>query len=585
MGLDISGGINNSNDAITQISELGVNTIKDKLNDLFDIENPDGVNAQLRARNNENSLKSSNVEDSSLNIAAVGVKPTQENRGTRDSGIFYNDDVESYKHIDGNSEEITIGERPYSVFNKYSLVNFRGTPIYSEGGKGSNCKSKFFNKIDPRTLVNPTASKIIELTNGAGGKGYKYQYSDFALAKYFGKIPNNMMITLRRFAFPCPDDIISPSGLTGENVQQPDIARAVTWLGEATGNSMSEIMNFSHGFTWKNAEAKVEEKQAMTQRRSGKLGAAIAGDRIAKAVSNVASGRSAEQQKRLDNGGAGFDSFTNTYPNHVFGPLNVIKSTLVREQGLNFNQEFKLKFEYELRDLGGANPKILMLDQLSNILALTYNNAPFWGGDVRYIGDGAVARPLGKIGLLKDGDFSGYMKSIVTDISGKKTDSLGGTGEGSAFGNLTEKAGEFIKGGGIKKTFNNLLSGALMDMFNSPQGGQNAAALLSGDSTGQWHVTIGNPLNPIAVIGNLACTDTSVNFEGPMGLQDFPEKLVVEVTLKPGRPRDKADIESMFNSGRGRFYLQPADSVDINDTTDVSAYGNIDKEIRKQANG
>ena len=89
MSLDISGGINNSSDAITQVSELGVSTLKDKLNDLFDIENPDGVNAQLRTKNNENSLKSSIEEDSSLNIAASVNAITQETRASRNVDVFY----------------------------------------------------------------------------------------------------------------------------------------------------------------------------------------------------------------------------------------------------------------------------------------------------------------------------------------------------------------------------------------------------------------------------------------------------------------------------------------------------------------
>jgi len=582
MSLDISGGINNSSDAITQVSELGVSTLKDKLNDLFDIENPDGVNAQLRTKNNENSLKSSIEEDSSLNIAASVNAITQETRASRNVDVFYNQDVDSYKHKDGEGNaNITLGKRPYSLFNKYSLVNFRGTPLFGEGGKGDSNKSKFFNKIDPRTLINPTASRIIELTDAGGSNGYKYQYSDFAMAKYFGRIPNNMMITLRRFTSPAPDDIISPLGLTGANSQEPDIARAVTWLSETTGNTMAEIMKFSHGFNWKEAEAEVQTVQSQNNASSGKVGAIINNNKVLKAASNAASGRTQAQQERLDNGGAGYDSFSNTYPNHVFGPLNVIKKTLVREQGLKFDQEFKLKFEYELRDLGGANPKILMLDQLANMLALTYNNAPFWGGDVRYIGDGSVARPLGNVDLLKSGDYGGFMKSIVSDFTGNNT--------GSTMGDITKGIKDFgMKG--VGDTLNNLLSGSMMKMFNSPQGGQAVAALLSGDPTGQWHVTIGNPLNPIVVIGNLACTDTSINFEGPMGLQDFPERMVVEITLKPARPRDKAEIESMFNTGRGRFYIQPADAIDINATVDVNAYGKTqkspkDKELRKQANG
>ena len=139
-----------------------------------------------------------------------------------------------------------------------------------------------------------------------------------------------------------------------------------------------------------------------------------------------------------------------------------------------------------------------------------------------------------------------------------------------------------------------MLGGSLMKMFNSPQGAQAVNALLTGDPVGQWHVTLGNPLNPIAVIGNLVCTNTAVNFEGAMGVQDFPEKMVVSISLKPGRPRDKADIESMFNSGRGRFYLQPNDgTTDINNTLNVDPYGktkgspasNLDPVARKIANG
>jgi hypothetical protein len=67
--------------------------------------------------------------------------------------------------------------------------------------------------------------------------------------------------------------------------------------------------------------------------------------------------------------------------------------------------------------------------------------------------------------------------------------------------------------------------------------------------------------------------------EGPLTLEGFPTKIVLTVKLKPSRPRDKAEIESMFNAGRGRLYLQPEldGARDINEVYDVSAYGNKDK--------
>ena len=50
------------------------------------------------------------------------------------------------------------------------------------------------------------------------------------------------------------------------------------------------------------------------------------------------------------------------------------------------------------------------------------------------------------------------------------------------------------------------------------------------------------------------------------------------VALKPGRPRDKSEIESMFNAGRGRMYLQPeVEGKSLDDVVDVSQFGNKDR--------
>lgn len=507
--------------------------------------------------------------------------------GSTTKSKYYSDIVDSEKYKPTQAgykgkNPVTAGKRPYSAFNKYSLVNYRGTPLgFAEDGyvsaEGGNT---FYQKINIDDLKNPTVTQIIEATNIDDNYAYRYQYSDFALAKYYGKIPNNMLITLRRFAYPAPDDIITPKGLDKDGnmvkIQQPDIARAVTWIGEAPGNALGEMVKFSNGFGWKDAEAQVQTLNSQQGASSGTFGSIVENNKILSAMANAGAGRDAVAAN-ANKQNAGYDSFSNTYPNHVFGPLNVIKKVLVREQGLNFEQEFKLKFEYELRAFEGANPKIMMLDQLANILALTYNNAPFWGGSVRYISDGSVAKPLGNLSKLREGDYLGFAGSIVEDMG--KMFKGAGAGFGGAAGALLN--GDFEGAlGALKnnKFLNNLIGGSAMEMFNTPQGGQAVASLLTGDPTGQWHLTVGNPLNPIMVIGNLCMTDCEITFSGGMGIQDFPEHMTAIITLKPGRPRDKAEIESMFNSGRGRFYLQPDDVADINKTVDVSAYGNKDKK-------
>lgn len=76
-------------------------------------------------------------------------------------------------------------------------------------------------------------------------------------------------------------------------------------------------------------------------------------------------------------------------------------------------------------------------------------------------------------------------------------------------------------------------------------------SLLDGRAVGEWHLTIGNPMNPIANIGNLCCTGCDVEFNDVLGLDDFPTEVTFKISLTHGRNRAKQDWESIFNSGNG----------------------------------
>ena len=79
-------------------------------------------------------------------------------------------------------------------------------------------------------------------------------------------------------------------------------------------------------------------------------------------------------------------------------------------------------------------------------------------------------------------------------------------------------------------------------------------SLLSGDDVGLWHVTIGNPRNPILAMGNLILTNSTVTHSGPLGIDDFPSELKVSVTLKHARPRDLTEISRMYTKGASTIY-------------------------------
>ena len=107
-------------------------------------------------------------------------------------------------------------------------------------------------------------------------------------------------------------------------------------------------------------------------------------------------------------------------------------------------------------------------------------------------------------------------------------------------------------------------------------------ALLIGEPVGEWHVTIGNPLNPIAMIGNLICDNIEVEFGNELGPDDFPLDLKITVNLEHGMARDRDAIQSMFNRGMGRIYdLPDAMSGSADFETSVDDYtGNQSKTGR-----
>jgi len=537
----------------------------------------------LNSENKISPLESqTNFGRSSAYAAGIQTADTRDiDKLIKGNNTLYDQPVDSYKYTPSDVEgakgakgegrkkgppgpAINEGLVPYSAFNRYTLMKYRGTPLTGLVAGANVDLKKDYNLINAETLVEPTVTNIIQMTNEHGSLGYRYNYSDFAMCKYIGKIPNNYMITLRRFPFPVEDDIITPMVIAAdgkkENAKSPDIARAITWMSEATGNNLSDMLALDYKYHWEEKKADVQTVTATNSDSSGgKLGSGLMSTRVGKAFMGAGQGMNGVQVKQTEAAGSGFDPMKETYPNHVFGPFNKIVSMMTRGQdGLLFEKEFTVKFQYEMKGIYGANPKVLFMDQFANILALTYSNAPFWGGEVKYLGSGSIGKPFGNIDLLRGGQYKEFLGSVMKDLQGMAT-------------NIVDDIKKNGLGG--SKVVSNLLGGALMDLFNSPQAPAIANALLTGDATGQWHITVGNPLNPMMVMGNLIITGTKINFKGGNGVQDFPEEMEVEITLKPGRPRDKADIESMFNAGRGRFYLKPNDGVDINKTRDVSEYG------------
>ena len=512
--------------------------------------------------------------------------PTIEAFPNGNESIYGNNFIQSQKFEDKDKGSIHAGMGVRSKFNAWSLFKFLNQPDVTDPKDVTN---HGYNKaVVNSDIINPTAKRIIVDAMTKDSLSYNYSYSDFAATEHFGQISNDYLVTLRRFAYPVPDDIINTKDFKkgssqAVDITQPDLARALTWMSPALGNDMKNVLAFGTKFNWKTEESQMQELSGGTAaNKRGTLGARIDGSSLMSAVESGVNGYSADAAARKRARGDGYDAMSATYPNHVYGPLNVIKKVLVREQGLEFDQSFELNFYYDLKGGPTTSPKVMFMDVMANLLALTYNNAPFWGGGARWVGgsgSSSTGKPFGDYEKLKNGDYAGFAQSIVTGISTKF--SAGAADLKAGVNGILSKG---LNGIGDSKILDNVIGGGLMKLLGGggAQGGQTAAAFLTGDPTGQWHLTIGNPMAPIMVCGNLALESSKIEFEGPLGYEGFPTKLKLTVTLKPARPRDKGEIESMFNAGKGRFYLTPdvPGARDLDDVVDVSQYGNKDKKLR-----
>ena len=473
---------------------------------------------------------------------------------------------------------------PRSVFNKYALFNFRGFYGGLTGGSPfADIRDSANNKtMGGENSKNVSIAKLIEYFNQNYPRiGYTAQ--DFLYCKYYKQVPVNHLITLRRFPTPVNDNIFDLTATPGSkdpkapapseavDATQTAGVTAVTYMGEKAGNKLDDILTMSYGLNYKEVKSEMEDISSgdggyTSQPFYSKMGG------VGKATADAFKGISSRQKFAAQNMSTG-DKLGTTYANFVIGPVNVIDSTQIRDRGMKFSNDLKLNFEYELKSLNYVNPKIAMIDIISNMLTMTYNNGQFFGGGQRYYGSaGAVASQFGDINKLKQGDFSGYIGSVVTDVeTGFKNVFGGGTGEF----NLENGIEGLLKVG--KTMLGNMLGGFLSDNVGAVSGTQASKALISGEPTGDWHVTVGNPLNPIVTMGNMYCDNSTMTLGHGLGYDDFPMEVKFEIDLKHGKPRDKGDIENMFNAGRGRIYASAQGEEDILNLAgkDIATYGSV----------
>lgn len=452
-----------------------------------------------------------------------------------------------------------------ALFNPLFMVQYVGitpnTPLLNTAKSNSGQNGTIIDTTDCRisTLVNESLQRdsILGLA--------RYRYVDFMYCKDLGKLANNHLITLRKFVYPIGDNIFQHY-----EDSAGDVGRLVTWFG-TEDNKLEDILNFQYSASWKPLEAKIQEVNSKEDGQNrGPIGMLL---NSANPGYNKMQGEGHTGRQNIfgflginrgysDDNGEILPNYDN---NKIYTPKNTIQDTVLYEGKLTFTHEFNLTFCYKLRAYDNINPRSAMLDLIGNIMNVTYRRGKFWGGDRKWIGPpqnksgwdransminsawskgGSVLEGLAN-GNIKLGDLLGMMGNAITGLIGNIKQAYNDAKGDNFVSKLTNQ----IKDSGLSQA----ALGELKNKLGRPAL-YAMDSLLKGDNVGLWHVTIGNPKNPIAVMGNLILTNAQFQQSGPLGLDDFPTELKVTVTLKHARSRDAMEIGRMFTKGTNGIY-------------------------------
>jgi len=419
-----------------------------------------------------------------------------------------------------------------------------------------------------------------------GGLSAPYNWKDFLYCKYYGTIPNNYMVTLRRFPTPMRDNLSLPPTVSNSDAARREgagrpVAQAVTWLGDGTGNKLSDIIGFTTGLKW---DPKSQE-QLITQEAFDKglfnslpfsvadlskflgEGAPEDAQSVQDLISLIASVSDPNQTQTR---GALASALRDRATSEPGGPLSdfiwtsvdTIDKTYVRGRGLTFSDDpITLSFHYDLTSIGEVNTKAAMLDLMGSLLALGTNYGNFLTPSIRYNSEfPAIGFPGGNAGLanfyrdpinfIKNNStalnelISAGQSETASESAGKIRETIGAQGTNDISKIITEGTG----GPAVERAVSIALQEKFIEKVQLPQ------SFLTGAPIGEWHLVVGNPCNPIAMIGNLICESVQIEFSEKLGPDDFPAELKATYTLKHARDRERGEIESMFNRGDGRLY-------------------------------
>jgi hypothetical protein len=253
-------------------------------------------------------------------------------------------------------------------------------------------------------------------------------------------------------------------------------------------------------------------------------------------------------------------------------------------QVATYSAVFTLNFHYQFRSFNGLSPKIVALDLISSFLNLTYNDAQFLGQLARYFPtlglkfNPTITEQIGKLiqtaGMSFDADVAGKLLALIKSAG----QSMAAASSLSRSKDLVSRARAGLQNT-VQATVMSVLKPAMPEILSF-------RSALSDRPVGEWHLVVGNPMNPIMVMGDLLCSNCKMVFDTEIGPEDFPTGVTFTVSLQQGKPRDKVAIERMFNLGESQLMRNklkdPASAADTFGEENTKRFEDLKSGIDKK---
>jgi len=403
------------------------------------------------------------------------------------------------------------------------------------------------SKFHSNSIYDTSILNIIQQLNGTKAA---LKPADFAYLKNVGVYPNNRLMVARR--------MWNPSSSVNNLMKngQPPLVTLISWVPPD-----QDFISVEFGEIWGEAEADftgVLNDLGNDVTKGSDIGSIMGAGFNAVPLPGFTEIIQRQLLKKIGVLSEGSDSYIPA------GNPNLIKEAKMRQtigysqpgSGLKGTFKVDMTCEYEQKFISGLDPTLVWLDIIAMALRFGTSNSQTYGlspGASEEI-KGYANDPWSLVDKIIDGitsainTFSDEIKKLLLAASDPDKGSATTTPakKETPDEKITREKKVTTAIASIKSKGIEVLTKAVEKYKERIVGIVNA---LSGMPSTPWHITIGNPMRPVFVSGDMLATDVKLTLGPTLAFNDLPSSIKIVFSLSPARNLGLQELFAKFNAG------------------------------------